>query len=195
MKRSIIILIIGIFNVLASMSLPLLANDKNNEESRSIRFAVLGDRTGGAVPGIYEQIVQEIERLKPDFVVTVGDMIEGPENNEDRLRAKWDEYMSIVSHLSMPIYYTPGNNDIENDLMEKYYKEYAGEPYYSFNIDDIHFVIIDNSRWQSSSELPDAELSWLAEDLKKNINARYSIALFHKPFWEKSGSSSPELKI
>lgn len=42
-----------------------------------VRFAIIGDRVGSAQPGIYEEIVSEIERLRPDFVVNVGDMIEG----------------------------------------------------------------------------------------------------------------------
>ena len=149
-----------------------------------VRFAIIGDRTGGAVPGIYEQIVDEIERMKPDFVITVGDMIEGPETNEARIRAKWDEYLSIVSRLTMPIYYTPGNNDIESDFMEKYYLEYIGPPYYSFNYGNLHFIILDNSRWSSSDELPGEQINWLIGDLKAFANARHTFVFYHKPFFD-----------
>jgi len=41
------------------------------------RFAVLGDRTGGAVPGVYERAWIEVAGLDPSFVINVGDSIEG----------------------------------------------------------------------------------------------------------------------
>ncbi len=36
-------------------------------QSAPIRFAILGDRTGGMVPGVYEQMVAEVARLRPDL--------------------------------------------------------------------------------------------------------------------------------
>ncbi len=174
-------------SLLCLTGISIASADEINEESDCpIRFAVIGDRTGSAVPGIYEQIVGEIERLKPDFVVTVGDMIEGPENDEQRLRAKWAEYDSIISRLSMPIYLTPGNNDIESDFMEDFYPKIEGRPYHSFDVNYLHFIILDNSRWSSSDELPGEQLNWLIDDLVKNIKARFTFVFYHKPFWETS---------
>jgi len=184
MKRFILTLTIGSIFLILISNISSLANEGNAEAFTTVRFAVIGDRTGGATPGIYEQIVMEIERMKPDFVITVGDMIEGPENNEERIRNKWEEYLSIVAPLSMAIYYTPGNNDIETDFMESIYLEYIGRPYYSFNEGNIHFIILDNSRWESSDELPKEQLDWLIKDLKNSKGARHTIVFYHKPFWE-----------
>ena len=44
--------------------------------NKPTRFAVIGDRTGEHQEGIHEQIVAGISRLRPDFALTVGDMIE-----------------------------------------------------------------------------------------------------------------------
>ncbi len=186
MRRFLLSLTIGVIFLLTISNVFSQANESNSETLYPVRFAVIGDRTGGAIPGIYEQVVEEIERMKPDFVITVGDMIEGPENNEGKLRNKWAEYLSIVSHLSMPIYYTPGNNDIETDFMESFYIEYIGQPYQSFDKGNIHFIILDNSRWRSSDELPDEQIDWLKDDLGKNTGAKYTIVFYHKPFWEQS---------
>ncbi len=149
----------------------------------TVRFAVLGDRTGSHVPGAYEQIVTEVERLKPDFVVTVGDMIQGYEDDPARLEPQWEEYKSIVSDLSMPIYFTPGNHDISNDGAEEPYRRHIGEPYHSFDVGSLHFVVLDTSRWSSSTSLPSVQLDWLARDLEKNRDAGRTFVLFHKPFW------------
>lgn len=175
MKLKYVILTI----LLLAVSIPALA--KNFDDP--IRFAVIGDRTGGHVPGVYGEIVLEIELLKPDFTMTVGDMIEGYTEDVERLTAEWNEYLEIVKPLSAPIYYTPGNHDITNDAMIDSYRKFVGEPYRSFDYEDVHFVIMDNSRWESSDEIPEDQIKWLKKDLKKHKKAPYTLVFFHKPFW------------
>ena len=43
----------------------------------SFRFAILGDRTGEAQRGVYEQVWKEVAAESPAFVMSVGDTIEG----------------------------------------------------------------------------------------------------------------------
>jgi predicted phosphodiesterase len=149
-----------------------------------IRFAVIGDRTGETQPGIYEQIVAEIERLKPEFVMTVGDMIEGYSQDTLPTPERWQEYLSIMEGLSVPVYYTPGNNDIVTDDRAEAYKKYTGfDPYHSFDFGGVHIVVLDNSRWDSVEDFPGEQLTWLANDLTNNIGAEYSLVFYHKPFW------------
>ncbi len=148
-----------------------------------VRFAVIGDRTGSAQPGIYEEIVAEIELLKPDFVITVGDMIEGPSDDTIEINRRWKEYKSLIGTLSMPIYFTPGNNDIWDNLSLLFYKRYASKPYYSFDVKGVHFISLDVSRYYNSTEIPQEQINWLVNDLKKNKKAAYTIVFYHKPFW------------
>ncbi len=148
-----------------------------------VRFAILGDRTGGAQEGVFEQIVIEAERLKPEFAVTVGDMIQGYSTDTLELASRWDEFLGIVEPLSVPIYYTAGNNDITYDIAEGTYRRYAGEPNHSFDHRGLHFTIFDNSRWESSEGLPADYLAWLEDDLGQNQEAAYTFVFMHKPFW------------
>src|ERR1700694_5688386 len=55
----------------------------------SFRFVILGDRTGDARPGVYEQVWQEAAAEDPAFVVTAGDTIEG--FNDATAPAEWQE--------------------------------------------------------------------------------------------------------
>jgi len=151
-----------------------------------LRLAIIGDRTGEHVPGIYGQIVTEIERLKPDLVMTVGDMIEGYPNDSLEISTRWREYDSLVAPLCPPIYYTPGNNDIWSDLSERLYRQRIGRPYYSFDFGNTHFVILDNSRWDSSEQLPREQIDWLINDLQQDRETNFTTAFYHKPFWYKS---------
>jgi len=149
-----------------------------------VRFVIMGDRTGNAVPGIYEQMVDEAERLKPDFVMTVGDMIEGYTEDTTVLNNEWTEYLSIVDKFSCPIYYVPGNHDITFESMIDWYNSHVTEsPYYSFDHRGLHFVILDNSRFEYSKDWPEEQLEWLKEDLSKNKDATYTLVFYHKPMW------------
>ena len=172
---------------LSCAGLSLLATDANGGQSEApVRFAIIGDRTGSHVEGIHGQIVLEIERLKPDFVMTVGDMIEGYTDDTTRLISEWEEYDSLIAPLSMPIYMVPGNHDILSDVQEGIYRRFAGEPYYSFDHGNLHFVILDAGRWESSEELPGEQIDWLTGDLKSSRQAAYTFVFFHKPFWYNS---------
>lgn len=155
---------------------------RRNEE-RPVRFAIIGDRTGSHVPGVYEQIVSEVERMKPDFVMTVGDVIEGYTGDTVELGRQWREYQSLVAPLTMPIHFTPGNHDITTDSALSSYQQYAGKPYYSFDYENLHFIILDVSRWESSAEFPTEQLDWLLNDLKAHQKAGWTFVFFHKPFW------------
>jgi len=152
-----------------------------------VRFAVIGDRTGGHTPGVYEEIILEIERLKPDFTMTVGDMIEGYTDDTTELRRQWEEYLAIVAPLSAPIHYTPGNHDIttgeDDGSVAQVYRHFVEPPYHSFNYQNTHLIVLDNSRWDKSDDLPDEQINWLIADLKKNRKTAFTMVFFHKPFW------------
>jgi len=151
-----------------------------------VRFAILGDRTSGHVPGIYGRVVEEIQLLRPDFVITVGDMIEGYVDDTAVMNDRWGKYLGLVKPLTMPLYYTPGNNDISSALAYEWYKKHVGRTYYSFDHENLHFIILDNSRIESSEEFPPDQLSWLIDDLQNNSEAAYTFVFMHKPFWNET---------
>ncbi|MDP8238340.1 MAG: metallophosphoesterase [Candidatus Hatepunaea meridiana] len=148
-----------------------------------IRFAVIGDRTGGHVPGVYGDIIGEIELMKPDFVLTVGDMIEGYSDDYDKVSAEWTEYKTLITPLTSSIYHTPGNHDIWDEKSLELFRQQIGDNYYSFDYKGLHFIILDVSCINSSAELPDEQITWLEEDLNKHKDAAYTFVFFHKPFW------------
>lgn len=143
-------------------------------------FSIVGDRTGGAQPEIYGRIWREIDLLHPDFVINVGDTIEGGRDASAEaewrgLRPLWDRY----SHF--PLYFTPGNHDIWSSQSLEIYKQQTARPnFYSFNYQDAHFTVLDNSR---SLDLTDSQLQFLRQDLEANRGRGPKFVFFHKPFW------------
>lgn len=142
------------------------------------RFAVIGDRTDEPNDAAWQQTLAEIEASRPELVVTVGDLADDALDPAD-----WDTAIAATRVLSMPIAYTPGNHDIQDEATALVFAEQTGQaPYRSFDQGGVHFVIVDNSIAESWETLPDAQRSWLASDLA--AHAGEPIAVFmHKPFW------------
>jgi predicted phosphodiesterase len=149
-------------------------------------FVILGDRTGDHVPGVYGEIVDEVNLLRPDVVVTVGDQIEGYTEDVPTLEAQWDEYWDIADKVEAPLYVCPGNHDIYNDVMlDEWKKRTYVDPCYSFDYEGAHFVILDTGRWESSEEWLEESgyREWLEKDLAKHKKDRMTIVIYHKPYW------------
>ncbi len=151
-----------------------------------VRFAIISDRTGGHEVGIYGQIIDEIARLRPDFVMTVGDLIEGYVDDSLRIASEWDEYDSLVAGVPMPIYFVPGNHDIWSDMSAEWFRRRAAKPYYSFERQGLHMIVLENGRWSASEQLPQEQIDWLRQDLMQSHDAAYTLVFIHKPFWYES---------
>lgn len=160
---------------------------------RKFRFSILGDRTGGADQRIYAAIWREIDDLRPDFIINVGDTIEGGDDAKavrewEELRHFWRNYDRYLQ------YFTPGNHDIWSQFSENVYRRYTGHPpSYSFDAGGAHFTVLDNSRTETLTE---SDLRFLEKDLAANQGRRAKFVFFHKPFWVvylKLGSGEFEL--
>jgi hypothetical protein len=159
-----------------------------------LRFAVIGDRTGTAIEGKYERALASIERLKPEFSITVGDMIEGYTADTTEMARMWRGYHDIIKVLSAPVHFTPGNHDITQPAMLGAYERNIGKPYHSFDARGVHFIVLDTSRYMSAEALPKEEMNWLAADLEANRNTRYILVFYHVPLWRQgvaAGKSDP----
>ncbi len=75
----------------------------------------------------------------------------------------------------------PGNHDIWSAASERLFQQYAAHPiHYSFDYEDAHFTILDNSR---SEELSARELAFLEADLKAHAKQPLKIIVSHRPSW------------
>ena len=144
-------------------------------------FAVLGDRTGSANQAAFDKVVQEISSLRPDFVINVGDFIDNGNIND------WNIPLKSIGAFDCKFYFIPGNNDITDENTAKIYKEKTGfDPYYSFNFEDTHFVVMNNATISSYDEFDDDQVNWLIKDLNDNIETENIFIFMHKPFWANS---------
>ncbi len=145
----------------------------------SFRFAILGDRTGEAQPGVYEQVVRETAAERPDFVVSVGDTIEGL--NDRSAAAEWRQVDDLLKSFQFgELYLTPGNHDVWSQLSERLFRQHARGLHYSFDYQQTHFTILDNSR---TDELSAEELNFLEADLQAHAAQPLKFIVSHRPSW------------
>lgn len=123
-------------------------------------------------------------KSKPVYGITVGDIV-------------WDKmnlfkhYINAVNKLSFPVFQVIGNHDhnqavINNDyLASKDYEDHFGPTYYSYNIGDCHFVVLDDvyytDRESYQATITQEQLDWLKEDLKYVSKDKKIILGIHIP--------------
>ncbi|MBC8186899.1 MAG: metallophosphoesterase [Proteobacteria bacterium] len=119
-------------------------------------FAIVSDLTGGYRDGVFEAAIDRLQLLRPEFIVSVGDFIEGYTEDRDELTRQWDVFDAMLEPLSAPFFYVPGNHDYSNDVMAQVWKERRGRDYYHFVYGDVLFLAINTERDQGPAS-PEAE--------------------------------------
>jgi len=116
---------------------------------KNFQFVIIGDRTGGAnQQGTFAMAMDQINLLQPEFVINVGDLIEGYSDDKSEINAMWDEADSIVGKLQMPFFRTIGNHDVGIPVTKEVWLERYGVDYYSFKYDDVLFMVLNTEDGQ-----------------------------------------------
>jgi hypothetical protein len=140
------------------------------------------DRNGGNRPGIFEDAADKINILYPEFVLSVGDLINGYTRDTARIRYEWDEVNHIIDDLKMPFFYLPGNHDITNRVMAKEWEKRYGRRYYYFIYKNTLFIILDSNDDDDYS-LTREQTDYVLEMIRENPGVRWTFLLMHHPIW------------
>ena len=149
-------------------------------DNNPFRFCILGDRTGEASPGVYQEVWRELDAENPAFAINVGDTIQGADDT--RLNVEWQEVQRILAaYRRYPIYLIPGNHDVWSSASERAFETNSRHPlHYSFDFHEAHFTVLNNSR---SDELPSAEIAYLTRDLELHAKKPLKFVFMHRPSW------------
>lgn len=157
-----------------------------NNDPANFQFVVVTDRTGGLRPGIFEQGVEKVNLLQPEFVLSVGDLIQGYTEDVDEIKRQWDEFDEFVTRLNMPFFYVVGNHDITNKVMEDIWKERLGSTYYHFVYHDVLFLCLNSEEGldaHRSSFFSEQQRAYVRQALADNPDVRWTMVFLHKPVW------------
>jgi hypothetical protein len=108
-----------------------------------LRFAVIGDHTGIGRPGVFDQAMVQLSWLQPDFVLSVGDLIEGYTTDRAKIAGQWAAVEASVAKLNCPFVYAMGNHDVDNAETLDAWRERRGAAYYSFTYKGALFLILN----------------------------------------------------
>lgn len=163
-----------------------------NAAPEQFQFAIVSDRTGGHRSGIFSRAIQQINLLQPEFVMSVGDLIEGSKDIETN-RKQWTEFNRYVKQLQMPFFYVPGNHDGANKALADTWKESFGRRMYTFAYKNCLFACIntndengDDPRDDASYRKPrigTSQLEMLAAAIRKHPAVRHAFIFLHHPLW------------
>ena len=165
--------------------------DRGNGQDFS--FAIVADRSGRPRPGIFENAIEKINKLRPDFVMSVGDFINGANmerQDEPFFREQWKEVHNIVDKCIPPFFYIVGNHDISapggqfpglHERMKSIWESYFGVTDYYFIYKNTLFLCM-NSMAAPGNGFTQKQLEWAKDILKKNPDVRWTFVFFHYPY-------------
>ncbi len=170
---------------------------KRSNSNGEFSFAVLPDRSGGIRRGVFPRAIDMLNKLQPEFVVSVGDQVGGifrKNQRHDALRAQWKEVRAMTEKLTMPFFYLVGNHDIgrkraqypeAHEISSAVWKEQFGPTYYSFIYRDTLFLILDSMSGKDgrkpSCSITDEQMKWAIATLRKNTKVRWTFVFLHAP--------------
>jgi 3',5'-cyclic AMP phosphodiesterase CpdA len=163
-----------------------------NAAPEQFQFAVVSDRTGGHRARVFSRAVHQMNLLQPEFVMSVGDLIEGA-RTEDENRKQWDEFDGYAKQFKMPFFYAPGNHDANNGPKTSVWGERLGRSYYHFTYKGCLFVVLNTSDLAADDpaakgpvggvRIGKAQNQYLAKALAENAGVRWTFVFLHHPIW------------
>ncbi len=129
---------------ISSAKKPWTKEINNLKKDLDFSFAIISDLNGGEREGVFSDAVNKINLLVPDFVLSVGDLIDGGTENDSILTYEWESFDLRASQLHMPFFYLPGNHDISNPVMRDFWTNKFGKRYYHFIYKNVLFLMMDS---------------------------------------------------
>jgi hypothetical protein len=127
------------------------------------------------------QAVNRLNMLRPEFVMSIGDLIEGGSEDVEVVEGEWAEFLAFVDKMQMKFFFVAGNHDLSNPLMHDIWRKHFGPEWYSFDYKQVHFVCLCTE--DPVTALSDRQITWLEKDLTEHADARWTLLFMHKPLW------------
>lgn len=171
-----------------------------SQSTQDFSFVFMTDvhiRDDGFALNNYRNAIRQINALQPAFVLSGGDQVfDVMRGDIDKSRKLFDLFQTESKALLAPLYTTVGNHELfgiyeesPTDSTHHYYKygmyrAYFGEPYYSFDHEGWHFIVLNNldaGGYKYFSSFDDAQLKWLEADLARVGRERPVVMMMHIP--------------
>ena len=153
-----------------------------NNDPVHFQFAIVSDRTGGPRPEVFNKAMLQLNLMQPEFVICVGDLIEGYTDNRGVLKKQYDDMDATLDGLEMRFFRVAGNHDISNGVMAEVYRARYGSPYYHFVYKNVLFLIICTED-PPEANISDAQVRYMESALRDNKSVRWTLVFMHEPLF------------
>jgi 3',5'-cyclic AMP phosphodiesterase CpdA len=119
----------------------------DNDDDR-FTFAIFSDLYGGERERVFGVAMAQLQLLRPELILNVGDLIDGGTTDLERLDREWDEFDAKLDGLKAPVFYIGGNHDLTNPVMRQFWEERYGQRYYHFVYKDVLFLMLDSEDFE-----------------------------------------------
>ncbi len=178
---------------LKSTQTPMLSNQGVSQKYKNFNFAIVSDRTGDHRDEVFENAILKLSKLNPTFVMSIGDLIETSDLNNDLdkmdsavIQRRWEVIKNKIEPLKVPFFYCVGNNDIRNKKMEEMWIEQFGRTYYHFVYYEVLFIVLNSEDppGQKEGNFSQQQIDWLEATLKDNMEVKWTFIFLHRPLWQ-----------
>ena len=165
-----------------------------SDDPDKFSFAIIGDKTGGGEDKwhVFDRAIAEINALKPDFAIMVGDLIQEYTTDVKQIKSEWKTFWGHQSPLEVPFIPLPGNHDISNRVMYDYWADNLGRTYSAFTYKNCLFLLLNTEEWHAFPETGAGalegwfgarQIDYAISELAKHKDARHTFVLMHNPAW------------
>lgn len=113
-------------------------------EKEKFTFALFSDLTGSERNGVFDVAVQQLNLLRPDLIINVGDLVEGDSDSKEELQKQWEAFDNRAQKAHAPVFYVGGNHDLTSMALRDVWKERYGVRYYHFVYKNVLFLVLDS---------------------------------------------------
>jgi hypothetical protein len=132
--------------------------------------------------GVFARAVKKTSRLHPEFVMSVGDLIDGYTTSPRVWKQQWRNVDSLLQGFDVPFFYLAGNHDISNATLERVWKERLGATYYHFTYRDVLFLCL-NTEQRSGGGLSPEQIQYFRRVINEHTDVRWTLVFMHRPLW------------
>ena len=106
-------------------------------------FAIISDLNGGERDGIFEVAIEQINLLQPEFILSVGDLVNGETEEVADLEEQYNSFDQRAAKARAPLFHVGGNHDLTSTGMRDFWEKRYGRRYYHFVYQDVLFLVLD----------------------------------------------------
>ena len=205
--RAILLLVLSVNSLpgLSEMGKPY-THQKFLNDPDEFHFAIMPDRQGADCDEKmseyrrgWEKATKVVNLLRPEFVMSIGDIIPAGWLSEPRVRSQYEDAKKLLDKFIPPFFWVVGNHDITpsckypkldltkaNEISTRQWEAFNGKnTYYSFVYKGVLFIALNTidrvTLDAKHKNISEEQYAWFKKTLDENTNVRWTCIFMHQP--------------